>query len=433
MGEMVTMIGQELPARNKAAMAARFVLEYVAACPPRGIRPLSMEVYDRLQALADEIIDHGQLSDSLQFKLADFDLEVLGSRRLGMDRGQLDKVREAFLPVQAHGEIMRAQRGFHRHWRPSAPVDPPSSERTDLDEAVRLELGYSLREFRDFLVAASSIGFARSPRVCIFGKQELTRELSRELGWTEGRVVTMMDHLSLEPRPSFLAPPRPNRAEDVYPWRFNRSLSYLRKPFLVRPREGGDHEVIWGPRQALEASVYLFMICLTGRLRAQSLEMKQAISRYLNVESELFNDLVADFFEQDLELVVRRRLKKIGSRRGQLEQLGDIDVLVVEPKRRTLVVIECKDLAGARTFYEMGNELQEFFVGTNGRRSILDKHSRRVEWVKNNLDAVLDELRITAKGKWSVDSLIVVDHELLSPYYRQCPVKIVPFEQLKKR
>lgn len=431
MDEMLTMIGEELPARNKAAMAARFILEYVAARPPRGIRPLSMEVYDRLQALAHEIIDHGQLSDSLRFNLADFDMEILGSRRFGMDRGQLEKVREAFLPVQAHGELIRAQQGFHRHWRRSTPQNPPSTERSDLDEAVRIELGYSLREFNDFFATASSIGSARAPGVCALDRQELVRELSRELGWTEGSVGFLLDQLSLSPRPRFLAPPAPHRAEDVYPWRFNRSLSYLRRPFLVRPREGGEPEVIWGPRQALEASIYLTMICLTGKLRAQSLEMKQAISRYLNVESEEFNDLVADFFEQDQRLVVRRRLKKIGARRGQLEQLGDIDVLVVDPKRRTLLVIECKDLAGARTFYEMGNELQEFFIETSGRRSILSKHARRVEWVKDNLEAVLSEVGITAKRKWIVNSLIVVDHELLSPYFRQCPVKIVPFEQLK--
>ena len=67
---------------------------------------------------------------------------------------------------------------------------------------------------------------------------------------------------------------------------------------------------------------------------------------------EAFNDRVADVLERYPRLVVKRRLKKLGTQRVP----GDIDVLVASTKRRTLFLIECKDLALCRTPREFANQ-----------------------------------------------------------------------------
>ncbi len=43
--EMIETLSKELPERNKAALASRFVIEYVVAQPPTGIRPFSLTWY----------------------------------------------------------------------------------------------------------------------------------------------------------------------------------------------------------------------------------------------------------------------------------------------------------------------------------------------------------------------------------------------------
>ena len=82
-----------------------------------------------------------------------------------------------------------------------------------------------------------------------------------------------------------------------------------------------------------------------------------------------------------------------------------------------MFVVECKDLEGARTPFEMGNELANFFVGTEQRRSIIDKHQGRVRWIADNLDEVLRYFEIVRTGKWKVGSLIVIDRELFTPFF----------------
>ncbi|MGB3513192.1 MAG: hypothetical protein WBA93_29060 [Microcoleaceae cyanobacterium] len=65
-------IQKEMLENNKAALASRFLIEYVVAQPPIGIRPFSLSIYHRLQALADQIVNFGFKSDLIHFSLADF-------------------------------------------------------------------------------------------------------------------------------------------------------------------------------------------------------------------------------------------------------------------------------------------------------------------------------------------------------------------------
>src|SRR4026209_199768 len=58
-------------------MASRFVIEYVVAQLPLGVRPLSMDFYDRLQGIANHLVNFGFESDLIFFNLADIKLSVL--------------------------------------------------------------------------------------------------------------------------------------------------------------------------------------------------------------------------------------------------------------------------------------------------------------------------------------------------------------------
>ena len=109
---MIKELQKEIPEQNQAAIASRFIIEYVSVKPPSGIRPFSLSVYDRLQALADEIINHGTESDLIHFSLADTKYQMLGSGRLGRDISQFNNARKEFLPIHVGGDIVRANKFF---------------------------------------------------------------------------------------------------------------------------------------------------------------------------------------------------------------------------------------------------------------------------------------------------------------------------------
>ena len=54
---------------NKAAVAERFLIEFVAASPPQGKIRITLEIYDRLQELAAAIVDFGFASDLVHLRL----------------------------------------------------------------------------------------------------------------------------------------------------------------------------------------------------------------------------------------------------------------------------------------------------------------------------------------------------------------------------
>ena len=438
--EMAEKLSEELPERHKAALTSRFVIEYVVTQPPNGIRPFSLSVYDRLQALASEIINFGFESDLINFSLADFKLGMLPSGRLGSDREQYEKARDAYMSVFTGGEIVRATRRFGRYWKKPKTVTENTEESalTDkFDAAAIIEFGYSIMELMEFFRAAMDIGRNIHPSVACLPLKELIACLANQLGWTQQRVSEGLELLSLKQRSDFLKLNEPFKAADVYPWKFNRPLSYLRRPFLHRERNG-EMEVLWGVRHLSAVSHYLIYLCLNGRLKAQSKEMKKVMGELRNIQGEEFNDQVADLLEQNPKLIVKRRIKKIDKLKimGEKGVLGDIDVLAAEPEKHRLMIIECKNFALARAPHEMNNELEELFKGKkkkNGKgkeKSAVEHHQERVDWIRKHLKEVLTWLGLETTAEWEVKPLIVTDYELATPHLWASPIPVVSLLEL---
>ena len=224
--------------------------------------------------------------------------------------------------------------------------------------------------------------------------------------------------------------PAPYKQAEVYPWRFNRQLSYLRRPFVWRERNG-TVEVLWGNRHLYRSIFYLNELCFSGRLSAQARtpEMQRLMSQFLTQRGEEFNDQVADFLAQHAGagVIVERRIKAIGELRKRKGPPVDIDVLVIDPDERRIWVIECKDFAAAHMPHQIANELENLFLGKGGKES---KVERRAVWVREHLDAVLEWYKVERTGRWKAEPLIVVSQELFTPYLRRSPIRILSFDAL---
>ncbi len=432
--EMMDRLRREVPELSDASLASRFLIEYVVACPPWGERPFSLAAYDRLMAVASQIVNWGFTGDAIHLGIEDdLRLELSGSGKLEAYSDTSHAGRERFMDVHLAGEIYRTNQGFDLHWREPAPEGPNRSEQ--MTEATTAEFGVNLDDLTDFLLEASRLGMSIEGEPKVVEVKDFLEEIGRRLEWDRHRVERAFELFVLRPRPSFLAPPVPFEAADVYPWRFNRGLSHLRRPLLVRAAEQGE-EVVWGVKACFRAALYLGELCFEGRLKAKSKPMRHLISSLHHRRSERFNDAVADHFAADASLTVERRVKKIAGRRikrGSGQDLGDIDVLVVDPSRRILWAIETKDLAFARTPAELANELKTTFAAGGRKPSAAERHLERTAWLRENLASVLGSLGLSANAahRWRVQPLMVVDHELRSPYVSDCPVPVVPFLELQ--
>ena len=333
--------------------------------------------------LAAEIHTKGMFSDMLRRELTDISVSILPSRRLGFSRGgQFETGREEWLAVHARGEIRRRSRRFVQLAEEYDGTDPPP-ELLELDAAVTQELGVGLIEIVHFHHELINIGWELdgSQRRCCRGAV-YSASCPARMGTRQGRSRDRSH--SLRPRDNFF-PAAPFSRTDVYPWRFNRELSYIRRPILIRVTETGAEEAVWGTRHVYSAGRHTFELFTGGRMRARTERLNVLLNRWRAADALAFNDQVADLFRTQEKSKVRVRVTRFGRRpieRARGHQISDIDVFVADTERQEILVIETKALAVGRTAAELENERLSTFVAAPGRRSDVEKLLDVVEWVK---------------------------------------------------
>jgi hypothetical protein len=401
-----------------ANTASRFLIEYVAASPPGGSRTITLERYDYLLSLAAEIISRGTLSDAVRYELSNPRVSVLASGRLGVDRDDPYYRGVSTFSSSRAESIVREATGHVHDSRPRRSASA-SLLGEDLDTASRAEYGFTFDMLRDFAGAACDLALDAPGGVLTIQREVLIAALVKP-EWPDDLPSKLVSQLSLAPRPEFLTGP------DVYPWRYNRDLSYVRRPLLLRPSDDGS-EVVLALRRTYMSPMTWFDAVRSGRLKAVSPEMKRFIGDARRRLTESFEEDVADALQAP-DLNVRRRVKKIGGLRlqdSQRRDLGDIDVLVIAPARRMIVAVEAKDFEVARTPAELSHEVGKL-VGN--QKSAEQMHIRRVDWLKSHLREVLGEYGLDASQRWTVEGWIVVSERLVSPLLLRSSLPVITLD-----
>jgi hypothetical protein len=414
-------LADEIKEISQAAVSHRFVVEYVAAQPPAGHLPLSFARYDRLLALAASIVEYGSLGDALHYRFDDAQVAVLPGGRLGVFPGRYAFASRAW----SHGIVARtvaqAQENFSDYWQPqSGPTAPPPI----WEAAFRAEFGYQMTELGRVLTELADIASEGEGSVVTWATGALVDDLARRTGMDRTLAEKVVESLALLPRDDFLSPPGFQRY-DVYPWRFNRPLSLLRRPLVKR-----GEELVWGRRGIRLAVNYLFNQIDSGRLPARSREMRLLKSTLSNASGDSFEEEVATKVREH-GFAVHKRFTKIGGLR--LEEngndIGDVDVLALDPPTRRVWAIECKAIAIGITPWELSNELGRIHEPGTG---ILAKHERRTAWLRRHLKELVGAFGHDPSG-WQLEPIIAVEVDLLASHLRPSSIPILDLPQLERR
>ena len=430
--EAVEEMQRDGPILPTTAIAHRFVTEYVVARPPSGLRPFSLEAYDELIALAALLAGWGLDSDAIHYSLADPRLTVLESGRLGRSATEYEAAVEGFAGRAKAEQIARSSAAFS--WMFQSPADPapgPPITASEFDEATEAEFGISITRIAEFTDALIEIGSEQPGPTKRLPERETRERAASVLRWSDVELDAAFSLLTLEPRAQFLDPPTGFDLRDLYPWAFNRQLSYLRRPLLLRKESGGAPEFVWGSRALIRVGEYLLNELIEGRLKASSNRMRSLQGRITSHSGKVFNDRVAEAYEATEGLTVRRRVTSIAGRRIEREPgqpLGDIDVLVADPSSKQMLLVETKDFSSARTPAEFSNEARKL-------REALKAHGERSTWLSAHLRDALRWLGIdhSATGTWRVEQLVVVSGEVFTPSFRELSVPVITLSSLRDK
>ena len=422
--EAATDLVEERKASASAQRANRFLIEYVAARPPTGTEQVQTRDYYGLLSIASEIAERGTASDFLHHRLADFEVSILESGRLGVERDHpVHQAMEMYAVNSSSRSLREAQA--------DDLVEDSADESNRLNvadflamsaEATRAEFRFTFDELRE--VCGGLLDLGAADQVNRVDRTRAVAEISRSRGLTQETVERVLDKIVLVPRASFMS-----IGYDAVPWRFNRDMSYVRRPVV---QQGTD--LVFGFRTLYRLGPYWVDNLLSGRLqgRAETDEMIKFISQARRRINDQFAQQVARKFDR-LGFTTRLSVKKFGKNRvadPDGNDIGDIDVFAFHEASNTIVAVEAKDFEVARTPVEIANEVEKLFTGKNGKRSTVELHSRRIDWLRDNVGVVTAHLSLPANTRVRVLGAIVTSEPLIMPLVTKSPFPVVAIDDL---
>lgn len=411
---------------NATSISLRFLVEITAAIQPSGKEPLGELDYEYLLSLCRAIVMYAHDNDMFHYHMFDKELKILRSGRLAFK----DKIDDELIEVN----VLAAKNRLNMLSNPDVLSFSNSELSTlpkdEIDGAFVDEYGYSFSQFADCVFSIIDYGKTIDNDVKVASIDDVIRYVSSITGIQNELIKKIINEISLYKRDDFLKPEKPFCKEDVYPWRFNRRLSFTRRPIIII-----EDEMIWGNRQLFHMWCFTIDLIEKGKLKADKSKLKKLMGSIVNKRGNVFNHEVFSVINCFNGYIVNEKVSKINKCKVQKEDgndAGDIDILAIDTKKKRIIVCEVKDFSFCKSPYEMYLQYQDLFCDKGKKLCYISKHKIRVEWVKNHIDEIIKVYQLKP-GKWKVIDTLIVSNDLTCNLLFHKDQNIVTFSSLNKK
>ena len=297
----------------------------------------------------------------------------------------------------------------------------------DINEAIVEEYGYSFSDL--FTCVMSMIAFGNTLETEV-KQADITEIIKFIPDVKEETIRQIISDLCNVQRSDYLQPPKPFSKNDVYPWRFNRRLAFIRRPVIRF-----ENNIIWGNRQLFHNLLYLTELIKEGKLTASKGKLKMLMSKMANKLGNDFNTAVAQRIESLGFSMVFTKVNKINHNKIESKPgyaLGDIDVLLINPQKHKIVVIEVKEFSFSKTPYEIHREYLKLFCDTDKEICYITKHKRRVQWIKEHISDLILHYGLD-DGKWEVSDALIVNQPIVCNDFYHRNQRILLYSELSSQ
>ncbi len=380
---------------NAVQRAAKGICE-IAACEAGqvgGLIPSRVEV-DELFAKTLLLMANGQLFAAIRGGLIPPKIRVSPAGDVLCERDVFAKLLE---PGATWVHMRALNDADKRYGKRKASEDEPPTGRlawsAELRAAVEAEYQTSAEAFVDLQFALIQAAEKRGQGVFFARHSELLDELRKNDAHPRADVSGLLRRLTLRCRPAWHVE-LPEADRDLS--KFDRKYSLINRPLLAI--EGGDDPTLMVvPAFVSDAIMYAISGLHEGELQGNYWDSSAARSHA---------GAMAKAGGEDFEKLVENRLNGLGLNarvRCSLSallnekvdpQFGDIDVFAIAKDKRTVWVIEAKNLRLCRTETEVAARLSEYrgrMIKESKGREKPDKllrHIRRVEYLRARLPAL---------------------------------------------
>ena len=417
---------------STAGMVVRSLIEFVGSVTYSGPKQINDDDLDELLVIVDQIINWGTLSDILMMGFDDTWIGLLPSGRIGTDKAfyndYLSTYQQAYTAEQV-GTYMEDYAAVNDPSKLQKEGENSLSE--EINDAFAAQFGVTLRNHLALHWAMAQIAGQHETSVLRIKEQDLFNQVSRIIReYTEDMFHTSLHLLTLKPRTRLAASPSGYKMYDVFPWRLNRELSFLRRP-IYKTIKNGETFYVYGYRHMWTAAENLMSIIHSGRFNDPKYTKLHEVLGHINrVKGKNYRNEVCQWLSQYTSWVVIPHEVKLPPE----SIYGDVDVLAWDPKTRTIYSIECKNTVPARNIYEMKGELDNY-LGKDGGIGMIHKHVRRNEWLHENPDQLFNWFKITVPTDFTIKSIVLTSYEIPAGYIMKTkpPLPILSFRILRSK
>lgn len=328
-------------------------------------KTFNIESIDRLFALMHHIVNMGIYFDMLNAGVVDSEILILQNGRIVIP--SVMQINNEYMSV-LHTRSLEHQDLLIKQYQ-SLPNFEINQKEQDFKNAFAAEFGIELDQFFD--VQKRSIEFAldQSSPVVNVPKDQFVREILSNV-LNEQQVANFFDKFVL--------------TKDIYvnasfkeklPQRFNRTVQLSSRPWILY------NDMIYYSSKSLYMSHQVMVERLdSGIISHSSKLMNSYIGRISEKKGECFTRSLGNYYKGlgDSNISVDLEVKIRPSSILQCPQdLGDIDVLLINTALKKIVCIEAKDYYEARTVYDMLSQDAKI-------TKALPKVVSRDIWCKNN-------------------------------------------------
>ena len=419
-------------------LSIRTLVEFVAANPPMGKKVSNYADIDILLALVDELTNFGSLSEAMRMGLNNPDMGLLPSGRIGTDKSFQHQVLMPYTHARTTGTVAKFVERFQQRYVFNYDRQIENTPKSiEADEAYRAEFGVGLNDIADVTGVLINHGFTRTESCSVLHEVDFFKLLNTELPDKGGEVIMKtVELMTLLQRSAIGSFPKGYSPIDIFPWRFGRNLSYLRRPLVSLKNSDGSSSFYFGFRHLKSFFENLLFLLFTGKLpENDSKEMSSFLGKINHEKGTPFRNEVKDWMKANMDLQVIEHEVKIepGGHIDADIEYGDSDVMAVDHIRKEIYSIECKNLIGARNIHEMKNEI-DLYLGREGQeaKAKINKHVKRHKYLQENPEKVRAFLGYGPED-YKVISLVLSAEEMPIAYIAKgrVPLPIVSFHRLK--
>ena len=418
-----------------SSLAYRSLIEFIVAEPFNGMKKPNKDDVDFLLAIMDEILYFGALQDLVKYDINSPEVGLLPSGRIGVSKEFFTDTLSEYRKSNIDDEIVDYKSNFKKQFKSKKEVtDVKEKERTEysikLDKIFNETWGITLPQLDDISNFLAEHCIINEKSYCILNEESIFKLIKENSDYSDEIIKSYLDVLSLESRGKMDVPPAGLEYPEIYPWRYNRMISYLRMPIIKLKNDQSEYTYIWSPRFLIKATDNLIDLFYDGSLKLpnEQTKLQNLLAERNNHKGKEFRNEVFEWLNKNPDLEVIKFEVKI-KKKGFLiadNDYGDIDILAFDHKNKIIFCIECKNTKQAKVIYDFQRDINNYL------NKQLPKHISRGKWLEKNKE----QLNIKFNNlfdNYDVKTLVISSYQLPVKFTTDTEIPLYSFNEIKTK